>query len=295
MENKKPLIKQIVIGVLIVLLLVSLGYTYQIKNEASEMKVYLTEEKENIQGELDKMISQYDDAIAQNSSLSEELEEERALIIVFRDSVSNLKDTNKSIIRRYRGKIASIDASNKELFERIEQLQAENVSLNKNIKEAYVEIENRDKKIDTLNQFNTELTDKVTTGSILKVNAVKVNVMRRTNGGQLKETTRSRNTDALRVSFTISENQLAEVGSREVHVQVLNPAGDLVLDKGTTVLNDGATEIQYSDGFDVEFVNDKLEVINVVEVNRKEIDKGKYTVNVYLDGRFVGLTNFTLK
>jgi prefoldin subunit 5 len=295
MENKKPLIKQIVIGVLIVLLLVSLGYTYQIKSEASEMKVYLTEEKENIQGELDKMISQYDDAIAQNSSLSEELEKERALIIVFRDSVSNLKDTNKSIIRRYRGKIATIDASNKELFERIEQLQAENVSLNKNIKEAYVEIENRDKKIDTLNQFNTELTDKVTTGSILKVNAVKVNVMRRTNGGQLKETTRSRNTDALRVSFIISENQLAEVGSREVHVQVLNPAGDLVLDKGTAVLNDGATEIQYSDGFDVEFVNDKLEVINVVEVNRKEIDKGEYTVNVYLDGRFVGLTNFTLK
>lgn len=294
MESKKPPVKKIVIGVLIVLLLGSLGYTYQIKNESDEMEIFLTEEKEGIQGELDKMISQYDEAIAQNSSLSEELEEERALIVVFRDSVSNLKKTNKSIIRRYRSKINTMEASNKELFERIEELQTENDSLNADIKEAHVQIENRDKKIDTLNQFNTELTDRVATGSILKVNAVKVNVMRRRSSG-LKETTRSKHTDAIRVSFIISENQLAEVGPRTVHVQVLNPAGNLVVDKGTAVLNDGVTEIHYSDGFDVEFNNDKKEVINVIEVNRKEINKGKYTINVYLNGRFVGVTNFTLK
>ena len=128
MEDRNSSGIKVVIGVLILLLLISLGYTFYSNTKASELEIFLEEEKEDIQKELDKMVVDYDAAIAQNSSLSEELEDERELIVMFRDSVKNLKDANKSIIRRYRKKIADLENSNRELFEQNEELMSKNIS-----------------------------------------------------------------------------------------------------------------------------------------------------------------------
>ena len=293
-ENKGQSNK-IIVGVLIVLLLASVGYTYYNNSKANELEIFLNEEKDEIQKGLDKMIVQYDEAIATNSELSEELEDERELIIKFRDSVLNLKQANKSIIRRYRKKIGSLEASNKELFEQNEELKSQNTGLNQQIDSANDYIGNQNKKLDSLNQMNSDLNDKVAKGAVLKVNSVNVNSMRKRNNGQLRETSRSRNTDALRVSFVIAENSLAKEGSKKVFLQIMDQKGGLVIDKGIEKLNDDITEIHYSDIFDVDFINEKLEVISVINVERKEMHEGTYTINVYLDGRFVGVTSFSLK
>jgi len=295
MENKKSSNHKVIIAILIVLLLSSLGYTYYNNGKAKELQTYLTEEKEEIQKGLDEMIAQYDDAIAQNSNLTEELQDERELIIQFRDSVMNLKETNKTIIRRYRKKIASLELANKELFEQNEELATQNQGLNQKIDSANVFIGNQTKRIDTLSLLNNNLTDKVAIGAILKVNTVNVISMRKRNNGQLRETTRARNTDALRVSFVIAENLLAEKGSKKIFVQIVNPAGNVVKNVGVSTLNDELTEVSYTDILDIDYINEKLEVITVIDVNRKEINKGVYSANIYLDGRFVGKTIFTLK
>lgn len=294
MENKKPTNHKIIIGVLIVLLLGSLGYTYYNNSKGNELQVFLTEEKEVIQKELDEMIAQYDEAIAENSSLSEELEDEREKIVMFRDSVSNLKQSNKSIIRRYRKKISELEATNKDLFAQNEELKVQNAGLNSDLNDANSTIGRKNQKIDSINQYNTELNDRIGAGAVLKINTVKVVPMRKRNNGQLRPTSRQRNTDALRVSFVIAENVLTEDGSKKVFLQIIDPKGDLIIDKGIEKLNDDVTEIHYSDIFDVDFVNDKLEVISVIDVNRKEMNKGIYTINVYLDGRFAGITTFSL-
>ncbi len=295
MENNKTPNNKIIVAVLVVLLLASLGYTYFNNSKAKELQTYLTEEKEEIQKGLDEMIAQYDEAIAQNSSLSEELEDERELIVMFRDSVMNLKQANKSIIRRYRKKIAALESANKELFQQNEELVAQNQGLNQQIDSANVYIGNQIKRIDTLSQLNSDLTDKVAVGAILKVNTVNVIAMRKRNNGELRETTRARNTDVLRVSFTIAENLLAESGSKKIFVQVVNPSGGVVKNSGVSTLNDDVTEVSYTDILDVEYINEKLEVITVIDVERKEINKGVYSANIYLNGRFVGKTTFTLK
>ncbi len=295
MEDKKPPNNKIIVAVLIVLLLASLGYTYYNNIEHNQLKTELNQDKEEIQNDLNKMIADFDQAIAQNSELSEELEDERELIVQFRDSVANLKQANYSLIRRYRKKIASLEASNKELFEQNEELTIQNAGLNQEIDSANVYIGNQNMKIDTLNLQNTALMDKVAVGAILKVNSTGVVAMRKRNNGELRETTRSRNTDALRVSFTIAENLLAEGGSKKIFIQVVNPAGGVVKNSGESTLNDDTTVVSYTDILDVDYINEKLEVITVIDVDRKEINKGIYSVNVYLEGRFVAKTSFTLK
>ena len=175
------------------------------------------------------------------------------------------------------------------------ELVAQNQGLNQQIDSANVYIGNQIKRIDTLSQLNSDLTDKVTVGAILKVNSVNVIAMRKRNNGDLRETSRARNTDVLRVSFTIDENLLAESGSKKIFIQVVNPGGGVVKNSGVSTLNDEVTEVSYTDILDVDYINEKLEVITVIDVERKEINKGVYSANVYLDGRFVGKTTFTLK
>ena len=214
---------------------------------------------------------------------------------MFRDSVSSLKETNKSIIRRYRRQIASLEASKKELLKENELLKTENDDLAKVIDSTNNFIEDQNKKLDTLNQANSDLTGKVAVGAMLKVNSVNTVAMRKRSGNQLKTTTKARSTDALRVNFTIAENLLSEAGEQNVFVQILSPSGAVLNDSGKVTLNDGNTEINYSDTTIVNYVNEKLVVITLVEVNKKTMAKGTYTTNIYMDGRFVGVGKFTLK
>lgn len=294
-EKSKSSNSKIIVGILIVLLIASLGYTYYNDGKHNELQAELNKDKDEIQAELDKMIIQYDEAIAENSSLSEELEVERDQIVKYRDSVKNLKQANYSLIRRYRRQIAKMEASQKEMLEENEQLKMKNVILVKEIDSVNNFVVNQNKKIDTLNQVNLDLTDKVNVGAILKVNSVNVVAMKKRSSGQLKETSKAKSTDALRINFTISENVLTETGDKNAFIQVLNPAGGVINDSGAVTLNDGTTEINYSDTTIVNYVNEKLEVITLLEVNKKTMAKGTYTANIYLEGRFVGVTNFTLK
>ena len=286
---------KIIIGVLIVLLLASIGYTYYNHTGHEEVQAVMNDEKAEIQADLDKIIAQYDEAIAENSELSDELKVERDQIVKFRDSVKSLKEVNNSQYRRYRKKINAMKASQKEMLEENEQLKLKNQSLLIEIDSVNDFVVVQNKKIDTLNLVNEDLSDKVAIGEMLKVNSVEVATMKKKSSGQLKETAKAKSTTVLRVSFTIAENALTESGDKNIFVQVVNPAKEVINDSGTIVLSDDVSEINYSNEIIANYANEKLEVISLIEVEEKSMTKGVYTVNVYLEGRFVGVTNFTLK
>ena len=114
-ENKSSNNKKILIGVLLALLVGLGAYTLRSNSKHKEAEQFLKEEKEQILGNLNQMEQKYDEAIAQNTSLSDELKIEKERIVLFRDSVKNLKNSNWRLIRRYRGKIAELEKTNERL------------------------------------------------------------------------------------------------------------------------------------------------------------------------------------
>ncbi len=295
MENENKSTKQIIIGVVLVVLLLSLaGYTIYQNSQLNESNAFLEDEKDKIGQELDDMLAKYDVAIDDNSSIAEELRLEREDIVLFRDSVKNLKQTNYSIIRRYRGKIASLEASNQELFRQNDSLRISNQILAQEIDSANVYIVSQTAILDSLNIQNTELTEKIGIGAQLQVNSLKVLSMKERNNGKLVATTRANRTDALRINFTIAENLLADKTQRHALIQVLNPRGEVVHNIGSTTLEDGE-EIEFTDQTSIDYDNAKLDVISLVEVDRKSMMKGTYTVSVFLDNKLVSLSGFILK
>ena len=295
MENDNKSTKVIVGIILLVLLAVLGGYTVYQNNQLNDSNTFLEEEKVNIENDLDEMVAKYDAAIAENSALSDELKLEREDIVLLRDSVKNLKSANYSLIRRYRNKIASLEASNQELFKQNDSLRIANNILAEDLDFANDSILVQLTQIDTLNIQNAALNDKIGVGAQLKVNTIKTITMKeRMLSDKLVETTRANRTDALRISYVIAENALADKSERNAKIQVLNPKGGVINNIGTAVTNEGV-EFDSSDETSVDYENINLGVVTMLEVDRKTMLKGNYRVNIFIDNKLVAISGFTLK
>lgn len=292
-ENKKSNTKLIIIA-LAVLLLGALAYTFYTSTEHKKLTDQIEGEKLEIEQNLDSMIVRYEDAIAENTSMSGDLIVERDRIIALRDSIKDLKVVNYSLLRRYKGEISKLEESNKKLFLLNESLKSSNQLLTTNLDSANVVITRQIAQNDTLTTQNLTLAEKVAIGSELKVSTAKAIAMRERNNGKLVETSRSRNTDALRINFTIVKNEISEQGDRQVYIQIVDSNGKTLVPKGEFMLRD-STKVSYSDLSMVNYLNEDIDLISLVEVNRDMMKSGLYTVNIYIDNKFVGATKIELK
>lgn len=293
MEEKKKTNSKIIVIVLAVLLVGALAYTFYNNTEHKKLTDAIEEEKMEIEGNLDNMIVKYEEAIGQNTSMSQELSLERDRLIILRDSIKGLKSTNYKLIRRYRRQIAKLEETNRRLFFMTDSLTGVNQLLTVDLDSANVKILKQLAEYDTLSLKNLSLSEKVELGSVLRVSKSKILAMRERSNGKLVETSRSRNTDAFRINFTIAKNEISEQGERQVYIQIVDAKGLTIASKGEMAFNE--TQINYSDQTIVNYLNEAVDIISLVEVNRDYIKKGLYTVNIYIENKFVGATNITLK
>lgn len=293
-EQKNNRLNWVLVVVLMALQLGLIGYMFYNNAELEKSKAFLEDEKVKISEDLDEMIAKYDKAIEDNSSISEELRLEREDIVLFRDSVKNLKQANYGVIRRYRRKIKLLEKANQQLFKTNDSLRISNQLLSNEIDSARVYIQTQAQKIDTLYIQNLGLIEKVGVGAKLKVNEIKAISMRERNNGKLVTTSRSKRTDALRISFVIAGNELADEGEETALIQILNPKGEVVHGIGKVTLKNGE-EMTFTDKTSVDYKKEDIDVISLIEVNRKEMAKGRYIVRVFLDGRLVGVSKFSLR
>ena len=292
-ENKRSNSRIIVI-VLAVLLVAVLAYTFYNKNEHKKLTDAIEEEKAEIAQNLDSMIVKYEEAIGQNTAMSNELAFERDRIIAMRDSIKDLKATNYSLIRRYRKQVANLEESNRRLFFITDSLTNINDLLTIDLDSAQVKISTQLAINDTLSMENIDLSEKVAIGSILKVNTAQILAMRERSNGKLVETSRARNTDAFRINFTIAKNEISEKGERQLFIQITDSKGNTLASKGEFMLFD-ETQISYSDATSVDYLNEPIDVISLIEVDRDSMERGVYNVNIYIEDKIAGVTNITLK
>jgi hypothetical protein len=294
MEDSKNSNNKLLIIALAVLLVGVSIYTFFNNSKLNEINDAIEVEKNEIAVNLDSMIAKYETAIAKNTSMSNELSLERDRIIMLRDSIKKMKVINYEMLRKFRSQIFKLEETNKQLFQKNELLTSENKKLYSNLDSVNVVVTNQMAKNDTLTVINQGLSEKVKIGSVLKVNTAKILAMRERTGGKLVETSRSRNTDAFRISFTIAKNEISEPGERNVYMQIVDLKGNTIARKGQLTLFDNTT-VDYSDKATVKYMNESVDVISLVEVNRDNIKDGVYTVNIFIENKFAGATQITLK
>jgi hypothetical protein len=290
MENKQGKLITIVLAILLVL---AIGYGFYLNSAHNELTEGLEAEKTEVKAELDQLIVQYDAKIAEGTTLNAKLVAAREDIVSYRDSLNSQEKTSYSTLRKYKNRVSSLQKKNKELFSQVEELTADNTKLNGEIVEAKATIESQDEANADLTSKNEVLLSKVSIGAVLSVGELQAVAMKKSSNGILSETSKYKKTDAFRVSFKINKNELTESGDKLAYLVIKDTEGNIVAPKGKVTFD--GTELYYSDTTTIEYKNVETDVVLITDIDRKETQKGVYTISAILNGKPVGETTLELK
>ncbi len=291
-EKKNNTALKILTGVLAVALLALGIYTIKFYNEEKENKAILTKEKEVIEDELNDLIVKYDEAIEENQIMDQNLVDARNRIERLLDSVED-NEANLVLISRYRREIGNLKAEKDRLFRVVDSLNRQNQMMSQTLDSTNVVLEERTRISDSLQTTNQDLSNKVDRAAQLKITNLRGEGVIVRNSGKLVENDRTRRIDQVRTCFTITANDLAGPGERDMYVQVYNPENELVGDE-IVVEHEGGAMV-YSAASKVYYENNELDVCLLANTNEDKLLEGTYKVYVYANATLLGTASFNLR
>jgi predicted double-glycine peptidase len=291
-ENKSNTALKILTGILAVALIALGIYTVKFYNEEKENQEILTKEKAVIEDELNDLIIKYDDAIANNEVMDQNLVDARQRISVLLDSVKD-SEANLVLISRYRREIGALRNEKDRLFKVVDSLSNQNRLLATTIDSTNTVLAQRTRFSDSLQQTNQSLSTKVDRAAQLKVTALKGEGVIVRNNGKLVTNNRTRRIDQIRTCFTITANPLSDAGEKQMYVQVYNPENELVGDQ--MVVNHDGGAMVYSGSSKVFYENEELDVCMLSNTDRDKLMEGTYKVYVYAGPQLIGTSSFNLR
>lgn len=289
-QNNSSSSLKVIVAILAILLIGSLVYIYKITTDAKQVQTELTKtvsEKDLVMNDLQALKTTYDAAIAENTSMSDEL-------IIERDKVVNLMNDiskSKGDASKYRSQYQKLESNMKLLIAENETLKKENVVLTTQRDSTVVVLGETKKNVEALTGQNEELAKVVEKGSKLTVLNTKGSAFKLKSSGKQVETDKAGRADVLRISFTIAENQIAKSGEKAYYVQVIDSKNNVLGDKQTVSFGDKS--LTYSFITNVNYENTTVQVSR--DLPGKDFAKGTYFVNVFDQDLLVSKTSFMLK
>lgn len=293
-ENQKSnsSLKAVVI-VLALLLAGSLVYIFKLTNDTTTLETTVTKtlsEKESVMKDLGELKATYDAAIAENTSMSDELVAEREKIVTLMANLEKSKGDVNSL-KKYRQQYNDLQVKMKTLMQEVEVLKQQNQTLTTNLDSTKVVLEESKNYNQTLVGQNEELTKTVEKASKLTVLNLKTAAFKKRSSGKEIATEKASRADILKVTFTIAENQVAKSGDKTYYVQVIDAKNNVLGNKETVTF--GSEVLTYSFSTVVQFENKTVQVSE--ELPGKSFEKGTYFVNVFDKNELVSRSSFTLK
>ncbi len=291
-EKKNNTALKVLIGVLAVALIGLIIFTIKFYNEEKENTAILKKEKAAIENELNELIVKYDEAIAENQIMDQDLVNARHRINMLLDSVKEY-EANLVLITRYRREIGNLKAEKERLFRVVDSLSARNRQMEMTIDSTQTELFEKTRLSDSLQLKNTDLSNKIDKASRLKISNLRAEGVIVRNSGKLVENDKTRRIDKIRTCFTITSNELADAGDKKIYVQVYNPENELVGDK-IPVEHDGGIMV-YSAESTVYYENNELDVCVLANALENKLIEGIYKAYVYNDATLIGTASFRLR
>nr|WP_317631711.1 hypothetical protein [uncultured Flavobacterium sp.] len=284
---------KVIIIILLLLLIGSLGYIYKLSNDHTTEVTKITSEKDQLDADLKDAIAKYDEAIAENTSLSGELAEERDKLIALQDQLKKSQGDVASL-RKYRDSYNSLKKQMDSLLAENKQLKAENEKLNVQIDSTMTELNSSKDIVNQLSEQTEILSSKVKEASKLVITNVQSHAFKKgglLGGSNLKDTDKASKADVLNISFAIAGNSLAEKGEKKYYVQVIDSKNNVLGDNETVLF--GEKYLSYSFIKEIDFQGKSVTIKHDIPV--KNLEKGLFTVNVFEEANLVGSSSFDLK
>ncbi len=151
---------------------------------------------------------------------------------------------------------------------------------------------------DSLNEVNkskVELASKVAIASQLKVENVQIMAVNE-RGREREMPAKSKQIDKLKVTFNISENNVAPIEGKDILIRIVDGKGQVIFDvaKGSGTFMYNNKEEFYTANQEILFDNTKQE-LSFEYTKGSEYESGVYLLEVYTDGYKMGSQQFEVK
>ncbi len=294
MENQKSNSSlKAIIMVLSILLLGSLFYIFKLTTDTKTLQTEVAStktEKENVLKDLQELKATYDAAIAENTSMSDELIAEREKVVGLMAQLEKSKGDAASMAK-YKQQYMALQTKMNSLMQEVEVLKKENKTLTTNLDSTKVVLADSKNYNQVLVGQNEELSKTVEKGSKLSVLNLKTGAYKLKSSGKQIETDKASRVDILKISFTIAENSIAKSGDKTYYVQVIDSKNNVLGDKAT--MNFGSQSLTYSFTTTVKYENKTVQVSQ--DLPGKNFEKGTYFVNVFDKSELVSKSSFSLR
>ena len=282
-----------IIGVLAILLIGSLIYIFKLTSDAKTLQTTVTtvkSEKESVLKDLEDLKTNYDAAIAENTTMSDELIAERDKVVKLMADLKASKGDNASL-QKYKTQYKAMEQKMQNLMQEVAVLKKQNQTLTTNLDSTIVVLEDNKKYNQVLVGQNEQLAKTVELGSKLSITNLKTASYKVRSSGKQIATDKASRTDMLKINFTVAENKIAKSGDKTYYVQVIDSKNNVLGDKATILF--GETSLTYSFTTTVKYENKTVEVSE--QLPGKDFAKGTYFVNVFDKGELVSKSSFSLK
>ena len=282
-----------IIGVLAILLIGSLIYIFKLTSDAKTLQTTVTtvkSEKESVLKDLADLKTNYDAAIAENTTMSDELIAERDKVVKLMADLKASKGDNASL-QKYKTQYKAMEQKMQNLMQEVAVLKKQNQTLTTNLDSTTVVLEDNKKYNQVLVGQNEQLAKTVELGSKLSITNLKTASYKVRSSGKQIATEKASRTDMLKINFTVAENKIAKSGDKTYYVQVIDSKNNVLGDKATISFGDNS--LTYSFTTTVKYENKTVEVSE--QLPGKDFAKGTYFVNVFDKGELVSKSSFSLK
>jgi len=260
------------------------------RKEAQETQQLLVAEKDSITLNLQNMVQEYNILETDNEALNAKLQEEQERAEKLLAELKQVKSVSYAKIKEYQKELGTLRAIMRDMVVEIDSLNTLNQQLiAENIK-VKQEFTMSQKTVESLEKKTEEMTSTIAKGSIVRardINPVTINKRGR-------EITRARNVNKIKTCFTLSENNIAEPGLRDVYVRILGPDGFILAKSNADLFEFEGEQIVFSAKREVDYQNEDVEMCIFYD-NNGDLESGKYEVSLFMDGYMIGFGEFELR
>jgi len=286
-NNRKSIV---LLTILIVILAAALGILYmqynKMKADNEIVQEALEEQKNQLTNELKDMMSEYEGLKSENDSLNQQIEKQQ-------DRIKNLlaiNANNLEKIKLYKKELATLREIMRSYIVQIDSLNTRNQKLVAENAEVTKALEDARKNNEELSKEKEHMSSKLETASTLSAKNISVSLLNRRG----KETEKASRVVKIKTCFTVRENPIVQAGEKTIYLRITRPDNLLLANSEEDVFNYNGKTLVYSAKRAITYENKDIDVC-IYWDNAGELITGKYTIDLFCEGKLIGSTDFTIK
>ena len=287
-SDKRVKVIVLSLSVVIVLLATFLVWNKVQSEEQLALMIENVEQKNALRDDLDDLIDEHEMLKDENVELSDQLFSKDSLINAYSNEIKNLL-RSQADLNKARVKIKRLREISKKYVNALDSLYILNASLqfeNDSVKKAnrFITNKNRD-----LVKTNKNLSQKVSTASVLKLEDISIEGLYYRASGREVTTSRANKIQNFKICYTILENQIADKGEKELYVRILDGKGN-VLNVSNMIqeLELSDTTIQYTTKYSIDYQNTSINECQLW-TRGNILSSGTFTFEFLIDEIIIGI------